>query len=127
VNPEIVKKARAYLGRIPKHFDIQYQNLHSNLKDDWKGKRVWIGYPGTSMLEPTVRKLKLKRFKTAYVVIPEVSFEKWYQQLEGIRSTSWFGVEPHDEDGNKFWVDSEGRPHADPPITWWIVKIVGSG
>eukprot|EP00466_Bigelowiella_natans_P002121 jgi/Bigna1/90392/estExt_fgenesh1_pg.C_690051 len=125
VDPVVFEKGKSYLGKMPKSFDVKCENLNADCSRDWKGETVWLGCPGGEELERVVSKLKLRGFKSAVLVVPEVPFRNWHTTLEGIRNARWCGVEPGDE--HQFWVDSSGRPHCKPPVAWWVVRTAGKG
>eukprot|EP00466_Bigelowiella_natans_P003119 jgi/Bigna1/70820/fgenesh1_pg.13_\ len=125
VNPVVFEKGKSHSGKMPKSFDVKHENLNADCSGDWKGETVWLGRPGGEELERVVSKLKLRGFKSAVLVVPEVPFRDWCATLEGIRNARWHGVEPGDE--HQFWVDSSGRPHCKPPVAWWVVRIAGKG
>eukprot|EP00466_Bigelowiella_natans_P019769 jgi/Bigna1/75805/fgenesh1_pg.37_\ len=125
VNPVAFEKGKSCSGEMPKSFDVKCENLNADCSGDWKGKTVWLGHPGGEELERVVSKLKLRGFKSAVLVVPEVPFRDWCATLEGIRNARWHGVEPGDE--HQFWVDSSSRPHCKPPVAWWVVRMAGKG
>lgn len=123
VNPEVLRLAEERLGKIGP-CRINCPNLNPELKRSWRGKTIWLAYPGLSAMPEIVKRLETGEFRVAYLVAPELECEPWYRKLDKLRASHWYGCEPTDQ--HNFWVDDDSNDCGPSAITWWIIKVVGS-
>ena len=71
-----------------------------------------------------LRKIEERKFKSVWVLTPELECERWYQRLDKIEASKakWHGIQPDEE--HDFFVDDKGHPCGKMPINWWIVRCV---
>ncbi|GJL66747.1 MAG: hypothetical protein NPIRA05_17180 [Nitrospirales bacterium] len=108
-------------GPLP-DFDIQAKHGKPPLEQDWSNKIVWIGYPTMKFIEETTTKVLKRNFKTAWIVVPDLHFERWYNQLEQLDETRWAGS---DYGQDNVWFDKHGHKAGNTVVSWWIIKITG--
>ena len=121
VNPVIIQNAEQHFGEIK---DLDYQAIDFDVFSPvWDDKIVWIGYPGRDQLDHVITYIAKRKCQVAYVIVPELPFEDWFKTLDAIPDALWFGVRPGD--GPDFWLAEDKRVAMTPPITWFIVKVIG--
>mmetsp|Transcript_5998 Transcript_5998/g.8978 ORF Transcript_5998/g.8978 Transcript_5998/m.8978 type:complete len:215 (+) Transcript_5998:1962-2606(+) len=124
LTPE-AKDAAKKEGPVWGKFDIEYENLETKFEDKWDNKNVCVNYVGRHNIRKLLKKLKERKFKTVYAVLPELRCEDWMDEIEKLPSSVWYGVDP--EDKAKVWQDEAGRKIFGQQITWWLIRFDSDG
>lgn len=123
VNPAFLKQASTHLGEIER-CNIECTNLDPELKRSWRGKTLWLAYPGAKNMPKIVDKLNDGKFRVAYLCVPELECEAWYKKLLKVHAADWYGCDPGEE--HNFWVDDANNDCGPCAVTWWLIKVIGS-
>jgi hypothetical protein len=122
INPDVKRQAELNFGKIGS-CDLIFDNLEPNVSRTWRGKTVWVGYPGIVNMDAVVNKLREGKFRVAYVIFPELECEAWYRKLDKLHGADWHGCEPAAK--VSFWVDELGNRCGTSLLCWWVIKVVG--
>jgi hypothetical protein len=123
LNPEFVERASEVFGPVPR-CDLFLENFVKLPEELAGGGDIWLGCPGLDQMDAAVALAAKGKFKTMFLVVPELKCMPWCATLEGL-DTSWCGSEPGDAKDPHIWIDEDGRNVRSPAIMWNLVKIVG--
>jgi hypothetical protein len=119
INDMVWQKAAPTIGEKPEFDEIisEYKRLDRKRN---KSKIVFLGYPGLKNMEATLKYLKSKNYKAAYLAVPELRCMKWFEELDRLPTAGWYIVDPDDE--HHFWKSVDGSDIIKPSIAWILMK-----
>lgn len=124
INPACIELAMKYFHDVYTPVDVNLANF-APFDPTIICDRIWIGYPGLNQMGTVTEYILKKQFIEAYLVVPDIPCEHWYDKLEKYDGKSeWFG-NPRSAD-HLFWIAHDREAVFDPPIIWWIAKFHGT-
>ena len=117
LSDRFLESVRGWTGVAPSKAKVSDQS------ESWRGKVVWLGWPGRHKMEGLAQKVLKRKFKRCWLCFPHLPCERWFRLLDKMGcAAKWGGSDP----GEEVWVSPKhGHSIRKELVTWWLLNVKG--